>query len=111
MVGEQGAESEKIDAERDIAAARVCSESDISDKSGELLKSSNGTGGPQTFTVFDVRRTGQESLPRLVLEGLATLPVGTPPEVFWGTTKEQLSQTPSESKVPLGRRLLASPSE
>ena len=71
-VGEPGSESGKLDADRDMAAGRSgwsgWSVSDISEKSGELLYSSMGVGGPQIGTVFVVRRTGHESLARLDLE-------------------------------------------
>jgi hypothetical protein len=108
-VGEHGLE---LEVDRDIFVERLGgSASERSDISGELLNSSQGTGGPQTETVLDVRNMGQDSRPRPYLDGLEALTVETVLLVFLGTTKEQLSHTPSMSRVPLGRRLAVSLSD
>lgn len=98
--------------DRDILAVRlVGSVSERSDMSGELLNPSHEAGGPQTVTGLVVRRIGQDSLPRPYLDRLERPPLGSALLAFCGTTKEQLSHTPSVSKVPLGRLLLASLSD
>lgn len=104
-IGEAGTESGVLS--KDLP----CSESDMSDESGELLKLS-ATTERRTGKFWELRSTGLPFLLRPSLDGLPGAPVGSLSLTCLGTINWQFSQTSgSRPRLLLARLLRKLPSE